>query len=172
MFNMQTSLSRLLCLGLCFVFAIAQAQTVTVENPNGELPPPQLGVSPPQIVQSVKLDSGEALNQSIVFYNYNPKPKQITVQLIDTNRKQHVIKPNKKTLSPWTLLNPTSFTIPGNGQQTIRLSIRPPVGFPKKTHYAVLQITQQVKDSITKDEKGIVLKFGSSYALPVNIHIK
>lgn len=169
---MKKTFSRLFCLALCSVFMVGYTQTINIENPNGKLAPPQLGVSPPQIDQSLRLGGGNALNQSVVFYNYNPKPKQITVQLIDTNRSRRAIKPNKKTLSPWTLLNPTSFTIPGNGQQTIRLSVRPPVGFPKKTHYAVLQIQQQVKESIKKDEEGIVLKFGSSYALPVTIRVK
>lgn len=168
---MRNLLSNLLGLGLCFVFATAQAQTVTIENPNGHLPPPQLGISPPQITKSIKLANGKPLNQSVVFYNYNPKPKEISIKLIDVNVDKKQIEPTKATLSPWTLLSPTKFTIPSNGQQTIRLSIRPPVGFPTKKHHAILLIQQYVKDSVTKDEEGVVLNFGSSYALPITINV-
>lgn len=157
---------------LLTLLTTSNAQTITVERPDGAPPPAQMGISPPEINQSLQLEKGQALNKSIVLYNYNPKPKQVAITLIDTNQNRRPQTPNQEMLSPWTLLNPTAFTIPGNGQQTIRLSIRPPAGFPKKTHYAILQITQQVTDSIATTKEGVVLKFGSSYALPVTVNIE
>lgn len=149
----------------------SNAKTITVERPDGQLPPAQLGISPPTIDKSLKMGVQTAINQSVTFYNYNSKSKEVSVKLIDVDGDKKQIEPSKKTLAPWTILNPTKFTIPGNGQQTIRLSIRPPVGFPAKKHHAILLIQQQVKDSVTKNADGVLLKFGSSYALPVTITI-
>lgn len=150
----------------------AIAQKVVVKNPKQDFPPPQLGIAPPRVEQPLTLGK-KVLDQSITLYNYNPKPKSIRLSFLDTNKQHRVIKPNDKTLSAWTIINPTEFTIEGNGQQTIRLSIRPPVGFPKKTHYAMLKIDQQVKDSLKFDEdgKGVTLGLGSSYGLPFIIKV-
>lgn len=158
---------------LCGLFSVTSAETLVVES-KSKMPPPQLGIAPPRIEETVKSKSSGVINQSVIFYNYSPKPKTINLSLVDTNKQHRPIKPNKKTLLPWTILNPTTFTIPGNGQQTIRLSIRPPKGFPRKTHYAVLHIEQHVSEPLKMDAdgKGATVTLGASYAMPLVIHVK
>lgn len=159
---------------LMMVCGVTAAQSIVIEKPDAKMPPPQLGISPPQIDQSLVLGTGNVINQSVTIHNYNSKPKLISITMIDVNRRQQPIRPNDKTLSTWTILNPTSFTVAGNGQQTIRLSIRPPVGFPKKTHYAMLKIEQQIHAPLKVDEqnKNITITLGSSYGLAVKVNIR
>lgn len=154
------------------LLTFAGASDLVVKSKDGAMPPPQLGIAPPNISGTVV--SGKSLNQSLTFYNYSPKPKTITIQLIDVNKKQRPISPGKKTLVPWTILNPKTFTIPGNGEQTVRLSIRPPQGFAKKTHYAIVDIRQHVPNQIKMDNdgKGVTVTLGARYALPIVVKVE
>ncbi len=156
------------------LIAIANSQEIVVKNTNEDFPPPQLGISPPRLESDLLLTQGQRLDQSITFYNYSPKEKTIRITLYDTNANHRMIQPNNTTLTPWTILNPTEFTIPGNGEQTIRLSIRPPQGFPSGTHYAMLKVEQHVSDSVKMDAdgKGVTVTLGASYGLPLIVHVK
>lgn len=161
-------------LGVTLLTSLAAAETLVVKNPKQDFPPPQLGISPPRIESEVLVSQGKRLDQSITFYNYSPKAKTLRITLHDTNAGHRMIKSNEKTLAPWTILNPTEFTIPGKGEQTIRLSIRPPQGFPSGTHHAMLKIVQHVPDSVKMDAdgKGVTISLGSSYGLPLIVHVK
>lgn len=161
-------------IGLLSINTLIAAEELIVKLDDNRPPPPQLGISPPLIEKKLIIGEHSIINQSIVLYNYNTKPKTISVEIVDVNKNKQPITPNKKTLAPWILLNPKSFTIPNNGQQTIRLSIRLPMGFPKKTHYAMLKIEQSIPEPLKfdPDGKGAVVKLGASYGLPLIIQIK
>lgn len=165
-------MQKIIAIALMVSFTLTQATELVVKNPKQDFPPPQLGISPPSI--DGEISAGQSFNESLTFYNYSPKPKTITIQLIDVNQKQRPISPSKKTLVPWTILNPKTFTIVGNGEQTVRFSIRPPKGFAKKTHYAIIDIRQHVPEQLKMDSdgKGVTVTLGARYALPISVKIK
>jgi len=84
------------------------------------------------------------------------------------------IDPSESTLKPWTLINPTQFTIPAGGYQTVRMSIRLPMGFANGKRLAMLSIEQQIDKSLTYDAdgKGVTLEIGSRYGLPIAINVQ
>lgn len=154
-----------------------QAQMVVNDNRQKELPPAQLGISPSRINETVSLTQNKnlsKLNQSLTLYNYGSKPKVIKLNVIDVDESGNPIAPNESTLKPWTLINPTEFTITPNGYQTVRMSIRLPMSFERGVHNAMLTIEQQVDKSLTYDSdgKGVTLELGSRYGLPIYLDVQ
>ncbi|MDP8171239.1 hypothetical protein QJU96_08065 [Pasteurella skyensis] len=173
---MKLSISKkCILLAVAFTTASFVHSTQIVVKKNGELPPAQLGITPSRIESDVAVSKGERLDKSFVIYNYNStREKQVRLSLVDVNKKHNVIKPSKKTLLPWTIINPKQFTIPASGQQTVRLSIRPPSNFPKKTHYAMLKIDNHIESPLNIDQKtkSITVTLGASYGLPIIVTTK
>lgn len=163
----------MLLVGLAITATPVNATELVVKSKTS-LPPPQLGIAPPRVEKTVAISQGKRFDQSIVLYNYNNKPKTIELSLFDTNKQHKLIKPQKNTLSPWAIINPTHFTIPANGEQTIRISIRPPLGFPQKTHYAMLKINHKIENPVKMDKAGksVTVSLGSSYGLPIIVKTK
>ncbi len=154
-----------------------QAKMVVTDDRQKELPPAQLGISPSRIIETVSLTQNKNLsnfNQSLTLYNYGSKPKSIKLSLIDMDEKSKPIEPSESTLRPWTLINPTQFTIPAGGYQTVRMSIRLPMSFKAGQHHAMLSIEQQIDKSLTYDAdgRGVTLEIGSRYGLPIAINIQ
>ena len=154
-----------------------QASMIVSNDRQKELPPAQLGISPAQIKETVSLTQSKnlaKLNQSLALYNYGSKPKKISLSLIDVDESGTPIAPSESTLKPWTLINPTQFTIAPGGYQTVRMSMRLPREFGQGMHSAMLSIEQQVDKPLTYsvDGKGVTLELGSRYALPVYINIQ
>ncbi|WP_019671723.1 hypothetical protein [Psychrobacter lutiphocae] len=151
---------------------------VVNQDKQKQLPPAQLGISPARINETVSLTNNKntaRLNQSLTLYNYGSKPKSIRLNLIDIDTATgKPIAPNENTLKPWTLINPTEFTIAPGGYQTVRLSLRPPVQFATGTHSAMLSIEQQVDKALTYDAdgQGVTVEIGSRYGLPITFHIE
>lgn len=157
--------------------ANGRAQMVVNDNRQKELPPAQLGISPSRIDETISLTQNKnlsKLNQSLTLYNYGSKPKVIELNVIDIDESGKPIAPSESTLKPWALINPTEFTIAPNGYQTVRMSIRLPVGFERGVHSAMLIIEQQVDKSITydRDGKGVTLELGSRYGLPIHLDVQ
>lgn len=154
-----------------------KAQMVVRNDRQKELPPAQLGISPSQINEKISLIQNKnvaKLNQSLTLYNYGIKPKVIKLELIDRDEAGNPIAPNETTLKPWTLINPTQFTIAAGGYQTVRMSIRLPANFEQGPHSAMLMIEQQVDQALTysADGKGVTLELGSRYGLPIHLNIQ
>ena len=154
-----------------------QASMIVSNDRQKELPPAQLGISPAQIKETVSLTQSKnlaKLNQSLTLYNYGSKPKKISLSLIDVDESGTPVAPSESTLKPWTLINPTQFTIAPGGYQTVRMSMRLPREFGQGMHSAMLSIEQQVDKPLTYsvDGKGVTLELGSRYALPVYINIQ
>ena len=154
-----------------------QASMIVSNDRQKDLPPAQLGISPAQIKETVSLTQSKnlaKLNQSLTLYNYGSKPKKISLSLIDVDESGTPIAPSESTLKPWTLINPTQFTIAPGGYQTVRMSMRLPREFGQGMHSAMLSIEQQVDKPLTYsvDGKGVTLELGSRYALPVYINIQ
>ncbi|MBS9777925.1 MAG: hypothetical protein KGV50_04090 [Gammaproteobacteria bacterium] len=170
-------LNRYLCIAVALcaaAFFPAQTKQSLVIKGQNELPPPQLGISPPRFEHTIVASDGKRIDESLVLYNYNDKPKKIRLTLFDVNKNKRPIKPSKNTLSPWTIINPKEFTIPANSEQTIRLSIRPPVSFVKKTHYAMLKIDNYVDNAFKVDDKNqsVIVTLGASYGLPIVVRVQ
>lgn len=154
-----------------------KAQMVVTDNSQNGLPPAQLGITPARINETVSLTQNKnlaKLNQSLTLYNYGSKAKVIKLNLVDIDESGKPIAPNESTLKPWTLINPTEFTIAPDGYQTVRMSIRLPVGFAPGAYSAMLTIEQQVDNSITYDSdgKGVTLELGSRYGLPIHLNVQ
>ena len=154
-----------------------QASMIVSNDRQKELPPAQLGISPAQIKETVSLTQSKnlaKLNQSLTLYNYGSKPKKISLSLIDVDESGTPIAPSESTLKPWTLINPTQFTIAPGGYQTVRMSIRLPMGFTEGKRLAMLSIEQQIDKPLTYDAdgKGVTLELGSRYGLPVRIDVQ
>lgn len=154
-----------------------QASMIVSNDRQKELPPAQLGISPAQIKETVSLTQSKnlaKLNQSLTLYNYGSKPKKISLSLIDVDESGTPIAPSESTLKPWTLINPTQFTIAPGGYQTVRMSMRLPREFGQGMHSAMLSIEQQVDKPLTYsvDGKGVTLELGSRYALPVSLNVQ
>ena len=152
--------------------------TMMVSNDSQkELPPAQLGITPARIDEVISLSQNKnlsKLNQSLTLYNYGNKPKAINLSLIDMDESGAVIEPSETTLKPWTLINPTQFNIPAGGYQTVRMSIRLPMGFELGQRKAMLMIEQQIDRSITYDTdgKGVTVELGSRYGMPIYIDVQ
>lgn len=154
-----------------------QVKMVVTDDRQKELPPAQLGISPSRINKTVSLKQNKnlgKLNQSLTLYNYGSRPKSIKLSLIDMDESGKPIDPSESTLKPWTLINPTQFTIPAGGYQTVRMSIRLPMGFANGKRLAMLSIEQQIDKSLTYDAdgKGVTLEIGSRYGLPIAINVQ
>lgn len=154
-----------------------QTNMVVNQDKQKDLPPPQLGITPSNITETVSLKQNKnisRLNQSLTLYNYGTKPKKIRLNLIDMDVTGKPVEPSETTLKPWTLINPTEFTIAPGGYQTVRMAIRLPLQFPAGKHGAMLSIEQQVDKSLTYDAdgKGVTLEIGSRYGLPVFINVE
>lgn len=154
-----------------------QVKMVVTDDRQKELPPAQLGISPSRINETVSLTQNKnlgKLNQSLTLYNYGSRPKSIKLSLIDMDESGKPIDPSESTLKPWTLINPTQFTIPAGGYQTVRMSIRLPMGFANGKRLAMLSIEQQIDKSLTYDAdgKGVTLEIGSRYGLPIAINVQ
>lgn len=157
--------------------ASGRAKMVVNDNRQKELPPAQLGISPSRIDETVSLAQNKnlsKLNQSLTLYNYGSKPKVIKLNVIDIDESGKPITPTETTLKPWTLINPTEFTIAPSGYQTVRMSIRLPVSFERGAHSAMLIIEQQIDKSLTYDSdgKGVTLELGSRYGLPIHLDVQ
>lgn len=156
--------------------ANGQASMVVSNDQQKDLPPAQLGITPSRIDETVSLKQNKntsRLNQSLTLYNYGTKPKKIRLNLIDMDATGKAVEPSETTLKPWTLINPTEFTIAPGGYQTVRMAMRLPLQFPAGKHTAMLSIEQQVDKSLTYDAdgKGVTLEIGSRYGLPVSITV-
>ena len=154
-----------------------QVKMVVTDDRQKELPPAQLGISPSRINETVSLTQNKnlgKLNQTLTLYNYGSRPKSIKLSLIDMDESGKPIDPSESTLKPWTLINPTQFTIPAGGYQTVRMSIRLPMGFANGKRLAMLSIEQQIDKSLTYDAdgKGVTLEIGSRYGLPIAINVQ
>ncbi|WP_228730634.1 hypothetical protein [Psychrobacter sp. TAE2020] len=154
-----------------------KAQMVVRNDRQTSLPPAQLGIQPGSIDETVSLTKGKnlaKLNQSLTLYNYGSKPKKIALSLVDMDAAGKPIDPSENTLKPWVLINPTAFTIPAGGYQTVRMSIRLPMDFAKGKYHAMLSIKQQIDNPVTytADGKGVTLELGSQYGLPVSIEVQ
>ncbi|SUD91507.1 hypothetical protein [Psychrobacter phenylpyruvicus] len=150
---------------------------VVNQDKQKDLPPAQLGITPARIDETISLKQNKntsRLNQSVTLYNYGTKPKKIRLNLIDMDATGKPVEPSETTLKPWTLINPTEFTIAPGGYQTVRMAIRLPIQFPAGKHGAMLSIEQQVDKSLTYDAdgKGVTLEIGSRYGLPVFINVE
>ena len=157
--------------------ANGQSTMVVSDDRQKELPPAQLGIQPSAINETVSLTQRKnlaKLNQSLTLYNYGTKPKSIKLSLIDMDEAGKPIEPSESTLKPWTLINPTQFTIAPGGYQTVRMSIRLPMGFTEGKRHAMLSIEQQVDNAISYDTdgRGVTLEIGSRYGLPVRINVQ
>ncbi|WGE90473.1 hypothetical protein [Actinobacillus genomosp. 1] len=175
-------MKKLVILAVMLVTGIAQAELQTKmvtdakgktslivrDNQQKEMPPAQLGISPPILSGTVSVNSLR-LDQSVTFYNYSNKPKELQLSLVDIKGNQ-----DSRLMRQWTLINPTKIKIAGGGHQTIRLSFRPPKGISPKKYHAILMIEQQIKDPISydKDGNGIKMQIGSRYGLPISLEIK
>ncbi|WP_227675252.1 hypothetical protein [Psychrobacter sp. H7-1] len=154
-----------------------RTQMVVNQDKQKELPPAQLGITPSRIDETVSLKTNKntsRLNQSLTLYNYGTKPKKIRLNLVDMDASGKPVEPSETTLKPWTLINPTEFTIAPGGYQTVRMAMRLPLEFPAGKHAAMLSIEQQVDKSLTYDAdgKGVTLEIGSRYGLPVFINVE
>ena len=157
--------------------ASGQTNMVVNQDKQKDLPPAQLGITPARIDETVSLKTNKntsRLNQSLTLYNYGAKPKKIRLNLVDMDDSGKPVEPSETTLKPWTLINPTEFTIAPGGYQTVRMAMRLPLEFPAGKHAAMLSIEQQVDKSLTYDEdgKGVTLEIGSRYGLPVFINVE
>ncbi|UNU72810.1 cellulose biosynthesis cyclic di-GMP-binding regulatory protein BcsB [Moraxella nasovis] len=133
-----------------------------------ELPPAQLGISPPRIVS----DATTRADHAITFYNYDDNPKTMELTLIDTDEHFNPIDSTAQTLKAWTIFAPKDFSVQGYGHQTMRLSFRLPSDFPKKTHYALLSINQHIDNPIVSQTGDMTtVKLGSQYFMPIVINV-
>ncbi|MGP4119984.1 hypothetical protein ACT3N8_09245 [Psychrobacter aquimaris] len=154
-----------------------QVQMVISEASQDGLPPAQLGIQPSVVDEMVSLTQRKnlaKLNQSFTLYNYGTKPKVIKLSLIDVDEAGKPIEPSESTLKPWTLINPTQFTIAPGGYQTVRMSIRLPTGFVEGKRHSILSIEQQIDHAVTynTDGRGATLEIGSRYGLPITIDVQ
>lgn len=154
-----------------------QVQMVISEASQDGLPPAQLGIKPSVVDEIVSLTQRKnlaKLNQSFTLYNYGIKPKVIKLSLIDVDAAGKPIEPSESTLKPWTLINPTEFTIAPGRYQTVRMSIRLPKGFVEGKRHSILSIEQQIDHAVTynADGRGATLEIGSRYALPITIDVQ
>lgn len=152
-------------LALTFLSASTLAQS--------EEPPIQLGISPPRVEIDLQ---GQVNNESITIYNYSDKPKTIDLELINlsTIPNGKAIAPGPQSLSRWTLFNPKRFTIEPGKSQTVRMSIRPRSKLDPGTRYGMLSIRQDMsaQSPLTKTDDGeLTVSIGSSYGLPVIVHV-
>jgi len=161
---------------LFFLFCCPGTSRVSAAgSTTDKLPPRQLGIAPPRIEADF---SGPPINESITIYNYNDKPKEMRLSLVDVSSLKNgvVLQPTEQSLSRWTIINPKHFVIEPNSSQVVRVSIRPKVKLAKGDHFAILRLQQVIQNrkiitGTNKDgQKTMAVALGSNYGLPIIIH--
>lgn len=138
-----------------------------------QMPPAQLGISPPRLDLTTNASASQRVDTSVAFYNYGDMPKRIQVTLSDVDSDFVPIASSQNTLKAWTLIAPQDFEIKAGGYQTIRLSFRLPDDFTQKSHYAFLNIKQHIDNRIVSQSDSLaVVKIGSQYQLPIRLTVK
>lgn len=98
-----------------------------------------IAVSPPYLEFEV---GKQARTQSLNLINFSDKPVKVRVSIynwtLDEANKVKLLPPTEQSLDQWVILNPLEFTIPGKGQQTVRLGVRPRVQPQAGEHRAII----------------------------------
>lgn len=122
-------------------------------------PPPQVAISPPRL--EFQLDEGGS-TESVHLLNLSDKGVHVTTSIsnwdMDENNNVRVIAPTEQSLDQWIILNPLTFAIPPNSQQTVRLAVRPRVAPEPGEHRAIIFFEQQPGDD-EEAESGMNIRY-------------
>lgn len=145
--------SLALSLGLCLA-AITPAQAVV-----------DLLVTPPLL----EFDVGERnKTQSLKVVNFGDQPVKVKVSVynwtLDANNDIQIEAPTEQSLDQWLFINPLEFTIPAQGEQTVRFGVRPKVKPEVGEHRAMIYFnsepTEQQPGTLTIKGKLGVAAYG------------
>ncbi|MEO0510533.1 MAG: hypothetical protein AAF065_11815 [Verrucomicrobiota bacterium] len=101
---------------------------------------------------------------SYEFSNYGDKPVGVQVEISnwtkDENNKMVLIPSEPDSFDQWIIATPVDFTVPPNGRQVVRFTVRPAVELSEGEHHAAFVFKERLlQDTITeKREDDLVIR--------------
>ncbi len=124
----------------------------------------QVGLSPPKL--DITLDeSGKPSTHSIRIVNFGDQPVEVQVVVynwdMDDDNQVRILPPDEQSLDQWMVLNPLRFTLPAEGSQAVRFSIRPKVK-PEPGEHRAMIFFEQVPPADKAPEIRFVFRLGAA----------
>ncbi len=124
----------------------------------------QVGLSPPKL-DIVIDESGKPSTHSIRIVNFGDQAAEVQVVVynwdMDDNNQVRILPPTEQSLDQWMVLNPLRFTLPAEGSQTVRFSVRPKVK-PEPGEHRAMIFFEQVPPEDKSPEIRFIFRLGAA----------
>lgn len=142
---------------LLFITAVLFSASNHVKAASKKGLQPQLAISPSRI--EIK-DNETNKAQSITVLNLGSTPMDVEVSVqnwdFDESNNYRALAPTPQSLDQWLIINPVRLKVPANGQQTVRMAVRPKAK-PDAGEHRAMVFFRQVRGTDT--DKGVNVKF-------------
>ncbi len=124
----------------------------------------QVGLSPPKL--DITIDpSGRPSTHSIRIVNFGDQAVEVQVVVynwdMDEDNQVRILPPDEQSLDQWMVLNPLRFTVPADGSQAVRFSVRPKVR-PEPGEHRAMIFFEQVPPEDKAPEIRFVFRLGAA----------
>jgi hypothetical protein len=107
-----------------------------------------IAVSPPYL----EFEIGKlSRTQSFKLVNFSKKAVKVRVSvnhwMLDEQNKVKILPPTEQSLDQWLIINPLEFTIPAQGEQTVRLGVSPRVQPELGEHRAMVYFSSEPEEA-------------------------
>lgn len=124
----------------------------------------QIGLSPPKLDITID-ESGKPSAHSIRVVNFGDEEVEVQVVVhnwdMDESNTVRILPPTEQSLDQWMAISPLRFTIPPEGSQVVRFSVRPLVEPEPGEHRAML-FFEQVPPEQTGPEIRFIFRMGAA----------
>ncbi len=124
----------------------------------------QVGLSPPKLDITID-DSGKPSTHTIRIVNFGDQAVEVQVVVynwdMDENNQVRILPPDEQSLDQWMVLNPLRFTVPAEGSQAVRFSVRPKVK-PEPGEHRAMIFFEQVPPEDKSPEIRFVFRLGAA----------
>lgn len=124
----------------------------------------QVGLSPPKLDITID-ESGKPSTHSIRIVNFGKKAVEVQVSVynweMDEDSQVRIIPPTDQSLDQWMVINPLRFTLPSEGSQAVRFSVRPKVK-PEPGEHRAMIFFEQVPPDDDAPEIRFVFRLGAA----------
>ncbi len=124
----------------------------------------QVGLSPPKLDITVD-PSGKPSTHSIRIVNFSDQAAEVQVVVhnwdMDEDNQVRILPPDEQSLDQWMVINPLRFTLPADGSQAVRFSVRPKVR-PEPGEHRAMIFFEQVPPEDKAPEIRFIFRLGAA----------